>query len=1155
MTSEVTVNGQFQFQKIARCGFPYRPTCVACDSCEKLLAIGTRFGQIKIYGKEFVQFSLFDVTVNQSNNNLNEASKPTGEAESSSSIWFLSFRSNHGQLISINRQNTICLWDLRTNEENLIRSRTFNKESLTSAHLSPSSKILYIGTQIGNVYILNALTLQLSSYVLHWNKCVGPTVRSRPGSISIISTYPTDHHRLLVGFSKSQPAEPHHGCLCKLNLKTKVTESVTQFNTGLMSLSWNFDGKSFLISHTDGSYSMWSTKDLDRPIKRQRVHAPLSNPDKVNSRPIDKALWINGKEVESKIIFSGGLYLEKELNSSKSTYLTIAKKKSVNLFQMESSIVDMCIFEPHSSKAGMPEPVAIIILLESNLMIVDVKSDDFKYFDCPHNTDFGIKHISYFDYIADPERQLHQNLLILSTTERPRLQASNPNEKSISNAHYPINGGKPGQVVFGYSELIVTGHVDGSVTFWDCSALNLSAICSFNISKFLLRSSNPPASDGSTTVSQSSSSINEPDSPIQGPSTAESSNEGQRDNPRQDTMFAIRLVKFSDDHKELLVAGRSHFIALFTMYKSNEVISEELNDLESLAIHLRPFAEDQSTGNSETAPFEENALKSPLKAKLAYRKQPGWQPKLLCIIKWLPEEPDPIINQISIDSTQKIIVASINNFLIVVDYLLNNVVLNISISDIYSLDENRLNSTKILTPVLADSATNSASHGTFTNNDQDQSSKTCKQFFGANYSVQHYSSTLGDTSPSVSYDHAIELLLTSSSQNSMTSVYEVPSEQEKSYFNDPKLPQSRMSSFSDSQSHYTLLAGCTSGRVIVMNVSITVDQSRFVTIAPTGDKVKLLDKIILMNTINKNDSNNESNRLLLIVSERQVKVLQKHDYSCLAERTLELNVTNAWKYDNAALRCMCLLLKDGTITIFTLPELQLHKVLRNVFQDIPQDMRMFAELSMCLSSHGRGAYLASPTEVEKFTIVEDKSIQINDSTCLLFSTQSPSPSDSSMDQEVPKSGSGESSYSGGSFTQAFFRLIIGEHNIDNDIFEDQLIRSSFTKEPHGIVSPVEVYSGIENTRMVQESSHQSMSDSRKEKGISSTTIARSGAINVADHMSQVIKSGLERGEKLSQLESTAAAMNDRASELKSITKQLAEKEKQRSEKWWQLWRR
>ena len=59
---------------------------------------------------------------------------------------------------------------------------------------------MYVGTERGNVYLMNLETFQLSAYILSWNKLMDPMQKNHPGSISHLSTNPTDPGKILVGF-------------------------------------------------------------------------------------------------------------------------------------------------------------------------------------------------------------------------------------------------------------------------------------------------------------------------------------------------------------------------------------------------------------------------------------------------------------------------------------------------------------------------------------------------------------------------------------------------------------------------------------------------------------------------------------------------------------------------------------------------------------------------------------------------------------------------------------------------------------------------------------------------------------------------------------------------------------------------------------------
>ena len=66
--------------------------------------------------------------------------------------------------------------------------------------ISLQDKWLYIGTEKGNVYLMNMETFALSGYQLSWNKLMDPMQKNHPGAISHISTNPADSSKILIGF-------------------------------------------------------------------------------------------------------------------------------------------------------------------------------------------------------------------------------------------------------------------------------------------------------------------------------------------------------------------------------------------------------------------------------------------------------------------------------------------------------------------------------------------------------------------------------------------------------------------------------------------------------------------------------------------------------------------------------------------------------------------------------------------------------------------------------------------------------------------------------------------------------------------------------------------------------------------------------------------
>lgn len=58
----------------------------------------------------------------------------------------------------------------------------------------------------------------------------------------------------------------------------------------------------------------------------------------------------------------------------------------------------------------------------------------------------------------------------------------------FSKREWPINGGQWGSLAPSYAEMIVTGHVDGTVKFWDTSSLSLQVLYRLKTSKVFEKS-------------------------------------------------------------------------------------------------------------------------------------------------------------------------------------------------------------------------------------------------------------------------------------------------------------------------------------------------------------------------------------------------------------------------------------------------------------------------------------------------------------------------------------------------------------------------------------------------------------------------------------------------------------------------------------------
>ncbi|MFT7797567.1 syntaxin-binding protein 5 isoform X1 [Arapaima gigas] len=170
----------FQLCKTMRHGFPYQPSAMAFDPVQKILAIGTQNGALRLFGRPGVECYC--------------------QHDSGAAVIQLQFLINEGALVSALADDSIHLWNLRQKRPAILHSLKFNRERITFCHLPFQSKWLYVGTERGNIHIVNVESFTLSGYVIMWNKAIELSSKAHPGPVVHISDNPMDEGKLIIGF-------------------------------------------------------------------------------------------------------------------------------------------------------------------------------------------------------------------------------------------------------------------------------------------------------------------------------------------------------------------------------------------------------------------------------------------------------------------------------------------------------------------------------------------------------------------------------------------------------------------------------------------------------------------------------------------------------------------------------------------------------------------------------------------------------------------------------------------------------------------------------------------------------------------------------------------------------------------------------------------
>ncbi|KAG8201923.1 hypothetical protein JTE90_027400 [Oedothorax gibbosus] len=496
-----SVEDYFSFSKLSTLGFPYKPTALAWDPHMCLVAIGTYYGSIRIYGAPGVQFC--------------------GELRQKISIVDLLFVPKKARLICLCSDNSLHLWELNERNGNWCLEEikcfvlTGLMKKITVISLNSTSDILYLGTMCGNIYTLNVETFEMAESVIYQDVVVQnipDDKKLKQGSVKVISTQPRSPDCLLIGYQQ--------GLITLWDVKKLVVISTFISSQGLESVSWLPHGAKFISSHSDGSYVMWNSDDSSKPAE-----VPMTPYGPFSCKSIDKVLWNSVKGGDEYIIFSGGM---PRSNYGDKFTVTIMCGERHEVLDLTSKVIDFFTISDMFEESEFDNPCALIILLEEELIALDLESESWLPFKLPYLSIPHASPITCFQYISD----VHKDMWKLLKTSGPKEI-----DESFSESEWPIKGGKVTSENNLVNNILVTGHENGCVKIWNASLTSLLLISEFHTSQVFITYDGDEESDGAIEEWPPFRKIASYDSLL--------------DDPR----FAIRSIVLNDVSRTLIAGG------------------------------------------------------------------------------------------------------------------------------------------------------------------------------------------------------------------------------------------------------------------------------------------------------------------------------------------------------------------------------------------------------------------------------------------------------------------------------------------------------------------------------------------------------------------------------------------------------------------------
>lgn len=443
----------FGFRRLIEHGFPSKPSALAYDPKLKLVAIGTKSGVLRVFGAPGIEW--------------------TGQHTEDVQVAQLFFLQEQGRLISLCSDNSLHLWEINNSKDGtnsvLEEVKQFSIENnkmktVSACCLTTNHEQLLLGTEGGNILILDVKSFSLMDQIIYQDvvmQNVPDDFKVNPGAVESIAVHSKDPDKFLIGYNR--------GLIVLWDIKASNSEQTYNSTQQLESICWSRNGAEFMSSHADGSYIVWSSTDSSEPKEPALTpYGPFP------CKSIGKIDWKTAK-ADPYIIFSGGM--PRASYGDKHT-VSIMQGSSHVVLDFTSKVIDFVTLtragesDNEEERAEYDEPHALIVLVEEELVAIDLDSEKWPCFQLPYMNSLHSSAITCSQHISNVPEQLWTKI---SDVGQSQMAA-------FSKRPWPIVGGKTDATESGTRDLLLTGHEDGSVRFWDASGSCLQFMYKLNTS-------------------------------------------------------------------------------------------------------------------------------------------------------------------------------------------------------------------------------------------------------------------------------------------------------------------------------------------------------------------------------------------------------------------------------------------------------------------------------------------------------------------------------------------------------------------------------------------------------------------------------------------------------------------------------------------------
>ncbi|EMP35543.1 Lethal(2) giant larvae protein like protein 1 [Chelonia mydas] len=406
-------------------GFPNQPSSLAYDPKLRIMAVGTKSGAVKMYPFRA---------------SLSWDSLEKGGRYGAPGVEFTGL---HKETAAVTPITFTCC-----SPPSITR--------VTVLPLKSACDVACLGTEGGGVYFLELSGLTLLEDKTLYQEEIMQSVPDdyrcgkALGPVESLQEHPQDSSKILIGYSR--------GLMIVWDQSTRNVHHLFLGNQQLESLGWERSGRTVVSSHSDGGYMVWSInsschKTL-QPLMSTIPYGPFP------CKAINKILWRTCESGNHFIIFSGGM---PRASYGDRHCVSILQGQSLVTLDFTSRVIDFFTVHHTEPEEEFDNPSALVVLVEEELVVLDLQTPGWPTVPAPYLAPLHSSAITCAYHISNVPLKLWERIIGAGEQQGPRHPSGN----------WPISGGKNLAQEPTQRGLLLTGHEDGTVRFWDASGVSL----------------------------------------------------------------------------------------------------------------------------------------------------------------------------------------------------------------------------------------------------------------------------------------------------------------------------------------------------------------------------------------------------------------------------------------------------------------------------------------------------------------------------------------------------------------------------------------------------------------------------------------------------------------------------------------------------------